>query len=134
MKDVTTSENEVSPSVKVECPVCYEEFSDNDLKCGCCGKDACVKCVAKLLVPNYNCDWLKSVGFQYKCPMCRGMNEVNRVQLLVVVTGSWDKMYAQLSAYQLGRCRECLVSWVKYGGNAQDRCTSCNPTPYGPGF
>ena len=110
-----------------ECPVCYEQVSKNELQCGKCDTSFCVKCVAKLLTPNYKSTWEKSVGFQWKCPMCRAVSEVNRVQLLVIITGSWDKMYAQLDPYCFGRCLDCLNSWVKYGGRAEMFCKSCNP-------
>ena len=112
-----------------ECPVCYEEVSKNELQCGGCNTDVCVQCIAKLLTPSYYSKWEKSAGFQWKCPMCRGHNEVSRVQLLVVVSGSWKKMYAQLDPYCSGKCGQCLVSWNINGGRAQMCCKRCNPTP-----
>ena len=121
---MTDSKNK---NTECECPVCYEEFSNNDLQCGGCKTDICVQCIAKLLTPSYKSTWEKSMGFQFVCPMCRGSNELSRVQLLVVVTGSWSKMYAQIDSYCSGRCLDCLDSWVKYGGRAQMCCKRCNP-------
>lgn len=121
---MTDSENK---NTERECPVCYEEVLNNELQCPRCKTDICVKCLAKLLVPIYNSTWEKSAGFQWKCPMCRTTSELSRVQVLVVITGSWNNMYAQIDPYCSGRCLDCLNSWVKYGGRAQMFCKSCNP-------
>ena len=124
MTDKTDSKNK---NTECECPVCYEPILNNELQCPRCKTNVCVKCLAKLLVPSYYSKWEKSAGFQWECPMCRTIGELNRVQLLVVVTGSWNKMYAQIDSYCSGRCLDCLDSWVKYGARAQMFCKSCNP-------
>lgn len=69
-----------------ECPVCFENVYDNQLRCCRCSKVVCIKCVEKLLMPSFN------FKAKYQCPLCRNYCGCRPVRFELMAEGTWTKV------------------------------------------
>ena len=67
-----------------DCPVCYEDIDDNQLRCNICDKMVCVVCIQKIMKSKL-----------IKCPLCRTMNYCTEEQMEMITLGSWTKLLAK---------------------------------------
>lgn len=67
-----------------DCPICYEDIDDNELRCNICDKMVCVVCIQKIMKSNL-----------VQCPLCRTMNACTQTQMEMITLGSWTKLDAK---------------------------------------
>ena len=85
----------------------------------------CLKCVRKLLEPG-RCKPPCS-PFRFRCPCCREMNCVNRMQLLAVLKGSLQKAADSFpTKRQAVRWNEIGVSEDESEEEDEESCPSCS--------
>lgn len=76
------------------CSICYNDETDDDIKCNRCKNKLCLKC----LVNIHNDEELETddntIEYMYKCPYCREQITINFNRLEQVNKGIFKKLYA----------------------------------------